>query len=69
MFYKRLRELREDADCSQKTVAGWLGIDQRVYSTYETGKREILSRYLSVLADHYRVSVDYILERTDQKSR
>lgn len=67
MYYKRLRELREDFDLSQKTVAGWLGIDQRVYSTYETGKREIPSRYLSVLADHYKVSVDYILERTDKE--
>ncbi|WP_298022648.1 helix-turn-helix domain-containing protein [uncultured Dysosmobacter sp.] len=65
MYYKRLRELREDKDLSQKEVAGLLGIDQRVYSNYETGKREIPSRYLSVLADYYNVSVDYIIGRVD----
>ena len=68
LYYKRLKELREDNDLPQKQVADWLGIDQRVYSTYETGKREIPSRYLPILADHYQVSVDYILERTDKKS-
>ncbi len=65
MYYKRLRELREDKDLSQKEVAGLLGIDQRVYSNYETGKREIPSRYLFVLADYYDVSVDYIMGRVD----
>ena len=41
MYYKRLRDLREDKDLAQKEVAAHLGIDQRVYSNYETGKREI----------------------------
>ncbi len=67
MYYRRIRELREDHDLKQKEVAAWLGIDQRVYSNYETGKREIPTRYLPILADHYQVSVDYILERTNQK--
>lgn len=60
--------MREDADLSQKEVASWLGIDQRVYSNYEIGKREIPSRFLVVLADHYNVSVDYILGRVDRPS-
>jgi len=67
VYYKRIRELREDHDLKQKEVAAWLGIDQRVYSNYETGKREIPTRYLPILADHYHVSIDYILERTNQK--
>ena len=41
MYYPRLKDLREDNDFVQKEVAAYLGIDQRVYSTYETGKREI----------------------------
>lgn len=40
MYYPRLRDMREDADKTQKEIAALLGIDQRVYSTYETGKRE-----------------------------
>ena len=41
MYYPRLKDLREDHDLMQKEIASILGIDQRVYSNYETGKREI----------------------------
>ena len=37
MYYRRLKDLREDHDKAQKEIADLLGIDQRVYSTYETG--------------------------------
>ncbi len=60
MYYKRLKDLREDNDLKQKEVANILGIDQRVYSNYETGKREIPSRYIIKLAEYYKVSTDYI---------
>lgn len=63
MYLKRLRELREDHDLGQKEVAAVLGIDQRVYSNYETGKRDLPLRHLIRLAELYGVSTDYILER------
>lgn len=63
MFLPKLRDLREDHDIKQKEIAAVLGIDQRVYSTYETGKRDIPLRHLIALADYYHVSVDYLLER------
>ena len=63
MFFPRLRDLREDHDMKQKEVAAILGIDQRVYSNYEIGKREIPLHHLMTLADFYHVSVDYILGR------
>lgn len=66
MHYPRLRDLREDMDMSQKQVAELLGIDQRVYSNYETGKREIPTRFVVMLADHYKTTTDYILGRIDQ---
>ena len=59
----RLRDLREDRDLSQKQIAAVLGIDQRVYSTYETGKRDIPLKHLITLADYYHVTVDYLLGR------
>ena len=65
MIFPRLKDLREDHDLMQKQVAAILGIDQRVYSTYETGKRELPSRFLPLLAELYGTSVDYILGRTD----
>ena len=65
MYYPRLRDLREDHDLVQKEVAEILGIDQRVYSNYETGKREIPTHLLVKLADYYKTSTDYLLGRTD----
>ena len=44
----------------QKEVAAVLGIDQRVYSNYETGKREIPARLVIRLAAFYGTSTDYI---------
>ncbi|MBQ9974781.1 MAG: helix-turn-helix transcriptional regulator [Oscillospiraceae bacterium] len=63
MLFPRLLDLRQDRDMTQKDVAALLGIDQRVYSNYETGKREIPVRHLLVLADHYGVSLDYLTGR------
>lgn len=63
MYYPRLKDLRQDKDMTQTDVARLLGIDQRVYSTYETGKREIPLKYLIVLADYYQVTIDYIVGR------
>lgn len=64
MYFPRLLDLRQDADKTQKEIAAVLGIDQRVYSNYETGKREIPVRYLIVLADYYGTSIDYMVGRT-----
>ena len=65
MYFPRLKDLREDHDLMQKQVAALLGIDQRVYSTYETGKREIPVHHLIALADYYGTSTDYLLGRTN----
>ena len=64
-MYPRIRDLREDKDLVPKEVAAYLGIDQRVYSNYEIGKREIPTRFVIALADFYRVSADFILGRTN----
>lgn len=63
--YIRIEELRERKDYTQKHVALELNIEQRTYSHYERGTRQIPLQTLCQLADLYGVSVDYILERTD----
>ena len=63
MYLPRLRDLREDSDLTQRQVAEILGIDQRVYSTYETGKRDLPLQHLITLADFYNVTTDYLLGR------
>lgn len=56
MYFQRLRDLREDADLSQKQVAALLGIQQTVYSRYERGFQTIPLEHLLTLADFYHVS-------------
>ena len=64
MYFQRLRDLREDADLSQKQVAALLGLQQTVYSRYERGFQTIPLEHLLTLADFYHVSTDYLLGRT-----
>lgn len=65
MILQRIRDLREDRDLTQTTVAEILHIQQNTYSQYETGIRNIPVEALCQLADFYGVSVDYLLGRTD----
>lgn len=64
-MYKRIRDLREDKDLNQTKVAKILGMSQTGYSKYETGENDIPTNILIKLADFYGVSVDYILNRTN----
>ena len=64
--YKRLRDLREDHDMTQKAVGEAINVPQRTYAYYESGQRMIPPRVLCALADLYGVSVDYLQERTDK---
>lgn len=66
MYFRRLRDLREDHDLKQVDIAEYLGIKQTVYSRYERGFQTIPVEHLIKLADYYNVSVDYILERTNK---
>ena len=65
--YKRIRDLREDADLTQREVGEAINVPQRTYAYYESGERMIPPQVLCALADFYKVSVDYILGRTDQR--
>ncbi len=68
MFFRRLRDLREDHDLKQSDIAQYLDIAQTVYSRYERGYQTIPLNKLIKLADYYKVSIDYILERTDNRN-
>ena len=67
--FSRLRDMREDNDLKQKEIAAILNIDQRVYSNYEIGKREIPVHLLIKLSQYYNVSTDYLLGLTDNKAK
>lgn len=65
MLYKRIRDLREDSDRTQREVAKALNCSQQVYSNYELGQRDIPTDILIKLSEYYNVSVDYILGISD----
>ena len=65
MIYKRIRDLREDSDLTQKEMAKALNCSQQVYSNYELGQRDKPTDVLIKLSYFHKVSVDYILGITD----
>lgn len=66
-MYRRIRDLREDHDLTQKQLAKILNCSQQVYSNYELGQRDIPTDILIKLAKFYHVTTDYILEIEDRK--
>ena len=65
-YYRRIRELREDHDMTQREVAAYLHMTQPQYFRYEQGYRDIPTDILIALAKLYQTSTDYILEQADQ---
>jgi len=61
----RLKELRVQRRISQIKLAMDLNLAQNTISRYETGEREADYKTLHALADYFHVSIDYLLERTD----
>ena len=69
MVFKNLRALREDRDLRQKDLAAVLNVSQNTYSQYENGVIALTAEVLIKLADYYGVSVDYLLDQTDNPNR
>ncbi len=65
-MYRRIKDLREDADLLQKDLAQYLHCSQVCYSYYEMGKRDIPTEVLIRLAAFYNTSIDYLLGLTDE---
>ncbi len=66
-MYRRLRDLREDRDLNQQTLADLLNISQTTYSRYESGTLDIPSVSLIKLAQFYGISIDYLVGMTENK--
>ena len=68
MLFNNIKALREDNDIKQRQLADVLGIAQNTYSQYETGKIAFTDEMLIKLADFYKTSIDYLLDRTNEKN-
>lgn len=67
MMNLRIRDLREDADLTQKQIAETLLCDQSLYSKYERGERVLPLDLAVKLADYYQVSLDYLFGRSNKR--
>ena len=67
-MYQRIRDLREDADLSQREIAEALNCSQQAFSNYELGQRDIPTATLIELAQFHETSVDYILGLTNVRT-
>lgn len=67
MTYRRIRDLREDSDKRQMDIAMLLNMQLTVYQRYERGEREMPLWAAIKLADYYKVTLDYLVGRTDEK--
>lgn len=65
MQFKNLKSIREDNDIKQKDIAKILNVSQNTYSQYETGVIALTAEVLIKLSDFYNVSIDYLLDRTN----
>ena len=63
--FLRLKEIRKTKGVSQLKMAMDLNTNQNTISRYETGEREPGINELIKIADYFNVSIDYLLERTD----
>lgn len=66
-FYQRMKDLKEDADLTQKQVAEVIGVSVNHYGKYERGETDIPFEKAIALAEFYQVSLDYLAGRTNFK--
>ena len=64
---QKLKDIREDHDLSQKDMANILKVNRSTYSLWELGINIIPIKYLSMFADYFNYSIDYILGITNEK--
>ena len=67
MHFQRVEDLRVDHDLTQQEVADILHCKREVYRRYEKGIRELPLSYAIALADYYKVTLDYLVGRSNQK--
>jgi len=67
MSFRRIKDLREDADLTQCEISRYLNLSQRSYCHYERGTRALTAEVLIAIADFHNVSIDYLLERSNNK--
>jgi transcriptional regulator with XRE-family HTH domain len=67
MVAQKLKELRKEHKLTQSEVADILNISRAAYSMYENARRQLNYEALCTIANYYKVSLDYLFDRTDMR--
>lgn len=59
-YYQRIKDIREDHDLKQETIANLLSTSRPQYTRYETGIQELPMHHFITLAKYYNVTLDYL---------
>ena len=65
MFGRIFKGLREEKKITQKDIANYLRVSDRLVGYYENGQRMPPPDMLEKIADYFSVSVDFLLGRTE----
>ncbi|MBF6634132.1 MAG: helix-turn-helix transcriptional regulator [Planococcus sp. (in: Bacteria)] len=60
---EKLKKLREDNQLSVDELSVALGFAKTVIWGYESGKKQVSVSHLEMLADYYKVTIDFLLDR------
>ena len=66
-YRRRMRDLREDSDLTQKQIGAIINKSQQGYSHIEDGRAELKIDDLITLCKFYNVSADYFIGLSDKK--
>ena len=61
MKFKRMKDIWEDRELTQRQIASIIGVERSTYAGYEIGKDTIPLRKLNLLSNYYNLSSDYIV--------
>lgn len=65
----RIKNLRRMSGETQESIAALIGITRGAYANIENGKREPDIKTMTILANHFDVTIGYLLGRTDEKEK
>lgn len=67
MYFRRIKDIREDTDHTQQELAEALNTHRVYYNRLENGKHQITLETAVKIADFYNISLDWLTGRTDRK--
>lgn len=65
MIGMRIKDLRTERGISQRELGKAIGVSQKAVDYWERGVNEPKASYITIIADYFNVSADYLLGRKE----